>query len=104
VDGLSSARRRDKCRVTILDAETSSVIATRSFDSGFVRQASIRQLLNIMSVEYRYRSHRVEQFETAFFHHDMFERATRSVALLHRRWRPPNRSTLPVAAGVLRRR
>jgi hypothetical protein len=61
VDGFSPTCRREKCRVTFLDAETSSVVATRSFDSGFVRQASLRQLINIMSVGYRYRSHRVEQ-------------------------------------------
>jgi hypothetical protein len=78
VDGFSSARRRDKCRVTYLDAETSSVIATRSFDSGFVRQASIRQLLNIMSVEYRYRSHRVEQATRAL--HRTARRVSRALA------------------------
>jgi type II secretory pathway predicted ATPase ExeA len=32
---------------------------------------------------------RLEQFETAFFHHDTFERATKSIALLHRRWKSP---------------
>jgi hypothetical protein len=61
VDGFSPTRRREKCRVTFLDAETSSVIATRSFDVGFVQQASLRQLMIIMGVGYRYRSHRVEQ-------------------------------------------
>ena len=65
VDGFSSTRRREKCRVTFLDAETSFVVATRSFDSGFVRQASLGQLMNIISVAYRYRSHRVEQATSA---------------------------------------
>jgi hypothetical protein len=78
VDGFSSTRRREKCRVTFLDAETSSVVATRSFDSGFVRQASIRQLLNIISVEYRYRSHRVEQATRAL--HRTARRVSRALA------------------------
>jgi hypothetical protein len=53
VDGFSPTRRREKCYVTFLDEETSFVVATQSFDSGFVRQASLGQLMNIMSVGYR---------------------------------------------------
>lgn len=60
VDGFST-RRRKKCRVTFVDAQTSTVIAARSFDSGFLMQASLRQLMNIMGVEYRHRSYRLEQ-------------------------------------------
>jgi hypothetical protein len=61
VDGFSPARRREQCRVTFLDHETSSVIATCLFDSGFVGQASLREMMNVMGVGYRYRSHCVEQ-------------------------------------------
>lgn len=61
VDSFTLTRPREKCRVTLLDAETSSVIATRSFDVGFVRQASLSQLMNIMSVGYRRRCHCVEE-------------------------------------------
>jgi hypothetical protein len=57
VDGFSPTRRREKCRVTFIDAQTSFVVATRSFDSGFVRQASLGQLMNIMSVGYWSKRH-----------------------------------------------
>lgn len=61
VEGFSPTHRREKCRVTFLDAETSSVLAAHSFDSGFVSQASLGQLMNIMGVGCRYRSVCVEQ-------------------------------------------
>jgi hypothetical protein len=61
IDGFSSTRQRQSCRVTFFDAETSKAFATRSFDSRFVRQASVLQLMNVMGVGYRYRSHRVEE-------------------------------------------
>ncbi|MGM5022190.1 AAA family ATPase [Tardiphaga sp. 367_B4_N1_1] len=32
---------------------------------------------------------RLEDFETIFFRHETFERATKSIALLHKRWKPP---------------
>jgi len=60
IDGISACRG-EKCRVTFVDAQTSTVIAARSFDSGFLMQASLRQLMNIMGVEYRHRSYRLEQ-------------------------------------------
>lgn len=31
---------------------------------------------------------RLEQFETSFFHHETFTRVTKSIALLHKRWKP----------------
>lgn len=73
IDGLSIGRRQ-RCLVKFVDAETSTVVATRSFDSRFVAQASLRQLLNIMNVVYRCRCHRVEQATRALHF------ATRSVA------------------------
>ena len=79
VDGFSPTHRREQCRVTFLDAETSSIVATRSFDVGFVRQASVRQLMNIMSVGYRYRSHRMEQATRAL--HVTTRNVSRALAL-----------------------
>lgn len=75
IDGLSTGRRQ-RCLVTFVDAETSTVVATRSFDSSFVAQASLRELMNIMKVAYHCRSHRVEQATRALHF------TTRSVARL----------------------
>jgi len=73
VDGLSM-RQSGRCLVTFVEADSSTVIATRSFDSGFVAQSSLRQLMNIMSIGYRCKSRRVEQAARSL------QMATRSVA------------------------
>lgn len=54
-----------KCRVTFIDIETSSVIASRSLDCRLVNRLSIRELANLMNANYRSEVQRVAQLSGA---------------------------------------
>jgi hypothetical protein len=49
----------ERCQVTFTDAETSAVLAGRTFDCRFVNRATIRELATLLNVKYRSELQRV---------------------------------------------